>query len=416
MKNEVPSSLAFQSKWLEPRWPRQHKHMMSKLHTKIHTKEKSVAREEGLLEERKENKALHIRRKGIVSDTLIFGTSRQECHSTEKVATRTWWKCMFSVIQEFRRVGGVVFSVEMLQSVWIVKVVESCWRLVVACEVLGYPRPPVFAALEPTSEVQNRQSPAWVVNIKMGAKLSETIERWASLGTGERTMTEEEREEEVKQSNGKMQRENFVNTDWSSTWRALLESPWTRDDRDSRYLQYLKDQAVFAHGSLASWHNELFRQESVGRRAFLSFLLNGTSTFCSRVLRQSCNHRERRSIEIHTCCRQGHDCARFATLKKHPVSQMSEATSDEKRGFVAHACLAGVAFYHLDACAGSVQTPHDYITNVRKRLGNRSYKGIDECRLCGSFLRRSAWALRNLQHRRSHPGALLNALMLSQEG
>ena len=198
---------------------------MSTLHTKIHTKEKSVAREEGLPEERKENRALHIRRKGIVSDTLIFGTSRQECHSTEKVATRTWWKCMFSVIQEFRRVGGVVFSVEMLQSVWIVKVVESCWRLAVACEVLGYPRPPVFAALvwhckfagfvfywpwiphstctrdhscwnEPTSEVQNRQSPAWVVNIKMGAKLSETIERWASLGTShrERTMTEEERE------------------------------------------------------------------------------------------------------------------------------------------------------------------------------------------------------------------------------
>ena len=26
-------------------------------------------------------------------------------------------------------------------------VFQSCWRLVVACEVLGYPRPPVFAAL-----------------------------------------------------------------------------------------------------------------------------------------------------------------------------------------------------------------------------------------------------------------------------
>ena len=44
-----------------------------------------------------------------------------------------------------------------------------------------------------------------------------------------------------------------------------------------------------------------------------------------------------------------------------------------------HTCLAGVARYHLDACAGSAQTPHDYITNVRKILVNRSYKGIDEC-------------------------------------
>ena len=57
--------------------------------------------------------------------------------------------------------------------------------------------------------MQNRQLPASVVNIEMGAMLSETIERRASLGTshGERTMTGEEREEEEKQSNGKMQRE-----------------------------------------------------------------------------------------------------------------------------------------------------------------------------------------------------------------
>ena len=27
--------------------------------------------------------------------------------------------------------------------------------------------------------------------------------------------------------------------------------------------------------------------------------------------------------------------------------------------------------YHLDACAGCVLTPHDYITNGQKRLGNR---------------------------------------------
>ena len=29
--------------------------------------------------------------------------------------------------------------------------------------------------------------------------------------------------------------------------------------------------------------------------------------------------------------------------------------------------------YHIDACAGSVLAPHDYITNVQKKLGNRSY-------------------------------------------
>ena len=42
--------------------------------------------------------------------------------------------------------------------------------------------------------------------------------------------------------------------------------------------------------------------------------------------------------------------------------------------------------YHLDACAGSVLTPHDYTTIVQKRLGNRAWTGFGECRLCGSFL------------------------------
>ena len=42
--------------------------------------------------------------------------------------------------------------------------------------------------------------------------------------------------------------------------------------------------------------------------------------------------------------------------------------------------------YHLDACAGSVLSPHDFITNIQKRLGNRAWEGHGECRLCGSFL------------------------------
>ena len=42
--------------------------------------------------------------------------------------------------------------------------------------------------------------------------------------------------------------------------------------------------------------------------------------------------------------------------------------------------------YQLDACAGSVFTPHDYITNVQKRLGNRVLVGGGQCRCCGFFL------------------------------
>ena len=41
-------------------------------------------------------------------------------------------------------------------------------------------------------------------------------------------------------------------------------------------------------------------------------------------------------------------------------------------------------FFHLDACAGSVLTPHDYITNVQKRLGNRVWVGGGQCRCCGN--------------------------------
>ena len=42
--------------------------------------------------------------------------------------------------------------------------------------------------------------------------------------------------------------------------------------------------------------------------------------------------------------------------------------------------------YHLDACAGSVLTPHDCITNVQKRLGNQPWTCFGQCRICGSFL------------------------------
>ena len=42
--------------------------------------------------------------------------------------------------------------------------------------------------------------------------------------------------------------------------------------------------------------------------------------------------------------------------------------------------------YHLDACAGTVLAPHDYVTNVQKRLGNRACTDCGQCRPCGSCL------------------------------
>ena len=40
----------------------------------------------------------------------------------------------------------------------------------------------------------------------------------------------------------------------------------------------------------------------------------------------------------------------------------------------------------LTSGGGSVLTPHDYTTNVQRRLGNRVWTGFGQCRLCGSFL------------------------------
>ena len=65
-----------------------------------------------------------------------------------------------------------------------------------------------------------------------------------------------------------------------------------------------------------------------------------------------------------------------------------------------HTHLSHKWLYHLDACAGSVLTPHDYITNVQKRLGNRAWTGFGQCRLCGSFLDPQLEHTEILQHRR----------------
>ena len=51
-----------------------------------------------------------------------------------------------------------------------------------------------------------------------------------------------------------------------------------------------------------------------------------------------------------------------------------------------HAQVSHKWLYHLDACAGSVLTPDDFITNVPQRLGNRVWVGGGQCRCCGFLL------------------------------
>ena len=71
-----------------------------------------------------------------------------------------------------------------------------------------------------------------------------------------------------------------------------------------------------------------------------------------------------------------------------------------------HAQVSHKWLYHLDACAGSVLTPHDYITNVQKRLGNRALGGRWPVPMLWLLLGSTAGTRRNLRHRRSHAGAL----------
>ena len=74
---------------------------------------------------------------------------------------------------------------------------------------------------------------------------------------------------------------------------------------ESIYRRY-QDQPMCAR-------TELFRQESVGRRVFFDFvdpslnpvsLLNVSSALAHESCIKGCNLRERRSVKIHTCCRQ----------------------------------------------------------------------------------------------------------------
>ena len=59
------------------------------------------------------------------------------------------------------------------------------------------------------------------------------------------------------------------------------------------------------------------------------------------------------------------------------------AASDEDLRFHTH--VSHKWLHHMDACAGSVLTPHDSITNVQKKFGKRVHAGFGQYRLCGSW-------------------------------
>ena len=89
------------------------------------------------------------------------------------------------------------------------------------------------------------------------------------------------------------------------------------------------------------------------------------------------------------------------TLLSKRARQQAARIEDLCHTHVSHKWLC-----HSHACAGSVLTPHDNITNVQKRLGNRTWTGFGQCWLCGSFPGPTAGTWRNVQHRRSHSGTL----------
>ena len=82
--------------------------------------------------------------------------------------------------------------------------------------------------------------------------------------------------------------------------------------------------------------------------------------------------------------RSFHD-SRSQTSEEHAPLQGRVAACHQDRGLVPLTSQTS-GFYHLDACAGSVLTPHDCTANALKRLGNRVWVGGGQCRCCGSFL------------------------------
>ena len=99
------------------------------------------------------------------------------------------------------------------------------------------------------------------MNIEMGAKLSETIEQWTSLGTshGERTVTGEEREEEKQRMARCSEKfcEHSLTTHLAITFKRAHERAMTMLEREQ--------MLAFRSRLWLYTRTELFRQESAGR-------------------------------------------------------------------------------------------------------------------------------------------------------
>ena len=74
------------------------------------------------------------------------------------------------------------------------------------------------------------------------------------------------------------------------------------------------------------------------------------------------------------------DRTRLGRLKNTLLSQSAwqQVTGIE---VLCHTQVSHKWLYHLDACAGSVLTPHDYITNVHKRPGDSGWVAVSMLRL-----------------------------------
>ena len=93
-------------------------------------------------------------------------------------------------------------------------------------------------------------------------------------------------------------------------------------------------------------------------------------------------------------------------LRRQKDTLFSKGGSKSQIEDLCHAQVSNKWLYHLDACAGSVLSPHDFITNVQESLGNRVWVGGGQCRCCASHLDPQVGTRRHLLHRRSHARAL----------
>ena len=83
--------------------------------------------------------------------------------------------------------------------------------------------------------------------------------------------------------------------------------------------------------------------------------------------------------------RSFHGCLRGRTRLRRLKNTVRGNKRREYKTCATHTHVPHKWLYHSNACAGSVLTPSDCVTNVQKRLGSsRTWTGSGQCRLCGS--------------------------------